>query len=503
MLGLLSKKPDHPMADIKSAQLLLLDLPKNDALKSLHELSAWLESVREQDGFRLDRQFEVLRLLDETARYYERKLIREYYTADGLPSPQEKRVWLALNEFSTQVLLAYLKVQVRYRNGDKGAPAIKEMMPLIAVRGINAARGVLKLAAARHSLFDHAIWVGLAEFYAHAETMQYLDEPVALYAGLDEKTSVRSEFASVLMWYASSFGTLGCLHMHLAERLVAHFGGSFTVSAQRGSDSSFGFDLESPMSPMRLNAELVPQPSLRFIGVGGAQAQIKALLTELEKNVVPEGLNLGGAYEVKDVRAVALRMAERLSPPPARRSVRHNIKVGLSVTSGFHDVVEQTGVGLNFGASNCLIWKVEDLSVSGLRCVLPAAESGGVEIGLLLGIKPEKLDQWGVGVVRRLNRDLRNSLHVGIEMLAKQVIGIGVREHESAEELHALWLDNPGDDSGEVDLLLGPDIFTSSRSLHTQVEGKKYLLMPLKLVERGADYDLARYRKIEQDNTPD
>ena len=34
-----------------------------------------------------------------------------------------------------------------------------------------------------------------------------------------------------------------------------------------------------------------------------------------------------------------------------------------------------------------------------------------------------------------------------------------------------------------------------------QVEGKEYLLLPLALVEQGADYDLARYRMMEQDGS--
>ena len=503
MLGLLNKKSGHPMSDIKSAQMLLLDLPKNDALKSLHEVSAWIESSREQDEFRLDHQFEVLRMLDETARQYERKLMREYYTAVGLSLYQENRLWMALNAFSTQILLAYLNVQVRYRNGDKGAAAIKEMMPLIAARGINAVTGMLKSAAARHALFDQAIWASLAEFYAHAEEQNYLDEPVALYNGAGGKTSVRSEFGTALMWYASSFGTLARLPMHLAERLISHLGSNFTVSAQHEPGSLFSFDLEYPMSPMRLATETSSSPSLRFIGVGTFQPQIDALLKTLEKNLVPEGVNLGGTYEAKDLHIAARHLAERLKfPPPKRRSKRHNVKVSLSVANGFSGIMEQS-IGLNFGSNDSQVWQVEDISVSGIRCILPASAANGVVVGSLVGIKPEKMEHWGVGIVRRLNCDPKKNLHVGIEMLANQVIGVGVRERDADEASHALWLDNPGGDAGEVDLLMSPDIFTSSRSLHTQVEGRKYLLMPLKLVERGADYDLARYRKVEEDSRPD
>lgn len=501
MLALLGKKSDHPLADLKAVQAFLDDLPKNDSLKALQELTSWIESAREQAEFRLDHQFAVLRLLDETARSFERKLMRDYFATTALPAFQENRLWMALNEFFTQVLLAYLTVQVRYRNGDKGASAVKIMMPLIAARGIKAAAGRLKAAAARHALFDQAIWTALAEFYAHAETHQYLDDPFSLYSGSGATTSVREEFASVLMWYASSFGTLSRLPMHLAECMTSHLSRNFTVSAQREPGSLFVFDLMNPMSPMRPSAEITPQPSLRYLGVDKFhQPRIEELLKTLEKNMVPDELNLGGNYEPAAVRAAALHLAEHLkSPPPARRKVRHNIKVSLSVTNGFSGVMGKTDVGLDFGSDNSRTWQVEDISTSGLRCVLPGLRTDGVAIGLLLGIKPEKQDRWGVGIVRRLSRDQKNNLHVGIEMLSYQIDGVGVRSDNGGGEHAALWLDNPGGESSEVDLLMSPDTFTASHSLQTRLGGKNYLLMPLKSVERGEDYELARYRKIEQD----
>jgi hypothetical protein len=36
-----------------------------------------------------------------------------------------------------------------------------------------------------------------------------------------------------------------------------------------------------------------------------------------------------------------------------------------------------------------------------------------------------------------------------------------------------------------------------------QLDDKEYLLLPLALIERGEDYDLARYRMMEQDKGED
>src|SRR3990167_2811565 len=97
--GIFGKKSDHPMADMKSAQALLDDLPKNDAHKMLMELTEWIESVADNPDFKLDHQFAVLRLLDETAQPYARKLARDYFTPQELNKSQENRLWLGLGNF--------------------------------------------------------------------------------------------------------------------------------------------------------------------------------------------------------------------------------------------------------------------------------------------------------------------------------------------------------------------------------------------------------------------
>ena len=500
MLGLFGKKSDHPMADVKSAQELLDVLPKSDALKTLLELTTWVEAVREHAEFQLDNQVAVLRLLDETARTFERKLVRDYFAASALSKFQENRIWMALNEFYAQFAQAYLNVLARYRKGDKGSSAIKSALPLIAVRGICAAVGRLKCAASRYALVDEAVWGSLSEFYSHADAQHYLDEPVLRYSGSAASTSVRCEFASALAWYASSAGTLNRFHMHLAERLTAHLCQSFTVGTQCEPCSIYGFDPQRPLPPMRISEQTAPQPGLYFIGASDVATHIEALLKALEKNVVPEEINLGGSYNAGVVRDVLRHLADCLTlPSPVRRNVRHRIKVSMDVANGFSRLMEHSGIGLNFGEDASVAWEVQDISSGGFRCVVPASRTEGIAIGSLLGIKPENQDHWGVGIVRRLSCDQQNSLHVGVEILANQMTCVWLREQKAEEEQPALWLNNPDDATGEVGLLLSPDTFSANRSLHARLTDKRYLLIPLALIEKGEDYDFAHYRMIEED----
>ena len=47
-------KLDHPLADRKQARALVAELPAYEAVKALEELTRWLESLIDAEGFRLD-----------------------------------------------------------------------------------------------------------------------------------------------------------------------------------------------------------------------------------------------------------------------------------------------------------------------------------------------------------------------------------------------------------------------------------------------------------------
>ncbi len=507
MLGLFGKKSDHPLADIKSAQQVLEELPKSDPLNAVQELTGWLESLVElADDFRLDHELAVLRLLDDAAQPHVRKLLRDYFAVQPVSKFQENRLWTLLNNFYTHSEIAYRDVLTRYRNGGRGASGIKTELAILGARGIAALSGRLKMAAARYALVEPAAWHHLADFYGHAETLGYQNERLVLYAGVPGETSVAQEFATLLTWYGLSAGVLSPLQEHITERLIAFAGKGLRMDDRYNGNALFVFDLSQPTPPMRLTTESTVHPALRFISVLDAVKELNALNKTLEKGIVPGEVNFGGAnYDAELVRDILRRLVDTLTQPlPTRRNPRRKIRVNLKVANGFFKMLEQTEVGLNFSHEGGETWEVEDISVTGFRSVLPPAQSAGIKIGSLVGTKPENVNQWGAGIVRRLSRDEKNNLHVGVEVLSTQIVGISLtdRVHAADEETQvALYLNRPNDTSGEAWLLMRPDTFSSNRSLNMDLGGKGYLLLPLELVESGDDYDLARYRRMEQDTS--
>jgi len=503
--GIFGKKSDHPLADIKSAHALLNDLPKNDAHKMLMELSEWIESVSDNTDFKLDHQFAILLLLDETAQPYVRKLARDYFAPQELGKFQENRLWLVLGNLFRHTAKAYCAVFSRYCSGDKGASAIKPHVPLLAARALHSMTGRLKYICTHYGPIDKTIWENLAQIYRHAEQQQYLDTPLDLYSGTSGSTTVKRQIGHLLGWYGCGVDTLNPLCMHLTERLVAQHSSDIHIGAQQDEDSLFSFDLDHPAAPMRVKVGAAAHPSTRFIGMAAMLPKLRDLIKMLEKNVVPENLILGGTYDAEPVREAVQFLADYLSDPPLRRNARRSIKVNLNVTNGFAKVIERTDVGLNFSEDQPALWEIGDISLSGFFTVLPTQGADELRIGSLLGIQPDGVPHWGVAVVRRMMRDDANRLHVGVEMLANQISGVALSQSGGGNEEFedgqpALWLhEKQGTASGETNLLMKAGTFSAHRSLLAQLDGKNYLLIPNGLQERGIDYDLAKFRVIAQE----
>jgi hypothetical protein len=508
MLGLFSNKSDHPLANLKSAQQLLDDLPKGDPVEVLQEVGDWIEELFDpENSFRMDHQFAVLRMLDEAIQPYLRKIIYSYFAVVEPPAFKEKRLWRAMNGYYTYTEVGYLHLIRSLQNGEKGSSSVRPHLAMISARGILAVFGRLEGSAVRYAQIDPLLWLHLAEFYTLAEIEHCQDEIIPFYPGLTAQTSVQHLLASVLMWYSVGVGVFKPLDLHISKCLIIHMCQSFSITEHFETGSQFVFDLKNATSPARVTVDGAMYPgSSRFMSIGAVNGQLDNLLKTLAKNIVPDGLNFGVAYSAEAVAEVVLRLTILCqSTLPTRKHTRRKIKMDVNVLNGFFNVIEKTRAGERVSSTESESWDVEDMSATGLRCVLPAALANNVKIGTLLGIKPEKGEYWGAGVVRRLRRDEQNNLHIGVRILANKVLNVMVIDPDGGPEAQhtALLLDRTDEQGSESWMLMKPDTFSISRSPTMMLDKQSYLLMPLALVERGEDFDLVRYRKMTHDTGSD
>ena len=197
-LNLFGGKVDHPMADAKQAQQRVAELPA-DAVKALQEISELLESIIQTDGFKLDRRFENIDLLDGAAKNHQRKLAQDYLAMPRQQKFQENRLWTGVYGFWKHLGDAYIHCVHGHETNLGGAAAIRKNMPVIVARAIRTLTLQLKWVLLRYGLAESRIWADLARLYKLAEQKEYAESMIAIYPGSHGSGTVQREFLKALM----------------------------------------------------------------------------------------------------------------------------------------------------------------------------------------------------------------------------------------------------------------------------------------------------------------
>ncbi|HUO44390.1 MAG TPA: hypothetical protein VMT94_05690 [Burkholderiales bacterium] len=506
-MALFASKPDHPMADIRQAKTYIAELPA-DAYKAIEEITYWLDSVTREE-FKADHRLALIDLLDQAAKNHQRKLSQDYVATERKQKFLETRLWKAVFEFWKALGDAYLRCIEQYQ---AGAGAIKKDLPVIVARALRALTLQLKWELLRYGPIEDRIWADIGRLYQFADTRYFTTDQIAIYPGAHGASSVQTEFLKAVMLGVSSTDGLVPLRQEIAERVVAHFGGLFTLQPQPGEGCNYFLDLAMREPPARVRKGVTAGPTTRFFGAGRALPALYKLMQDIkQKDGVPSDVYLGGNFETALVLAVLQHLAMYWSDhAPARDSERRKIATRLTVVHGYPEIVAALGahadaVSLVFDEPDGESWIVENVSDGGYGAIIPQVRGDWICVGAVVGVKTETAKAWGAGVIRRLTRDKFEQRCVGIQLLSKSATAVRLAPAGNVSSLNAtregdqaILLSVAPDKNGEIELLLRVGSFTTGQSLDMSVGGKSYLLMPSKLIEGGDDFDWARFRLMER-----
>jgi hypothetical protein len=505
-------KPDHPMADPKQARSLIAEFPAHDATKALGEVTFWLDSLSRTDGLRLDYRFEVYDALDQAAKIHQRKLSQDYLATDRHEKFRESKLWNTIFEFWKTLGLCYNQCIEQFQAGTGGAASLKEDLPVVVARALHTLTLQLKWSALRYGPVDDRVWSDLGRIYLFAESKRLSATQLDIYPGAYGQGTVEQEFLKALMLGVSSTDGLTPLKQEIAERIVAHFGKFYQIQARPGPACNFYFDLSMRKPPSRVIKNIEANPTNRYFGPGKALPALRQMIDEIKRRqTVPPDVNLGGSYEPNLVRAVMAHLAMYWSEkPPARRSERRKIATRLTVVHGMEEILrcikpregdESLDIQVKHASES---WIVENVSAGGFGAIVPPVKGDWIEVGSVLGVMSETAKYWGAGIVRRLSCDEFQQRRVGIQLVSKAVIPVRLSPAGNVSSINvvrdgdaAVLLSTTPDTHGDVELLLKTGSYIPNQPLEMNVHGKRYYLMPRRLVEGGGDFDWAKFKVME------
>ena len=490
------RKPDHPLADEKSAKEALAALPKNDAEKALEELHDWIVSVGATDEFKPERRAEIFLQLDESALPFHRKLARDYVANKNLQKTQEVRIWRAVSGFWKDLATAYVAC-IDQCAADSGLSSkLKSRLPLLCTRTVRAIAGQLKWQYMHYEPIDAETWKAVGRVVRFAELKKVHTESVKLYPNAPQSSSAEREFVKLLMVSGSSPDCLSPREIELAEWIVAHMGASFVLSPTHQPQITYNYiDLASGLPPQRMMQALSPSPDLRFFAAGPATEQLDNVIRVVESGAPPSDLNLGGTYEGPQVLGVCLRLkASWASPPPVRKSDRYQVSHNLNVASGMAGVLARLQGGQATPSQES--WVTENIGAGGVFAVVSNVQGDALSIGKLVGLSVAGgSGAYSVGIIRRWSRRPKMQSGVAIRTFARAAFPVtfgGVAPQD------AILLNDDRSLREEVLICQREGAFDKRIGPVLDFEGENFLLVPVGIVESGEDFDIARYKVMRQ-----
>lgn len=506
-------RTDHNLASAKELKRVLADLPLKDDLKTIVELSGWLESVANADSFPLLALFEAVRQMDETAQPFMRRLTRDYLGVARRPVAEERSMWSAATAYWSSAALAYQRLLAEYakalvsKETVKAVEQVKVFLPLLYARLIGVLAAHRKWCHFHYVPAPDGLWLTIGSAYLAAQENKADIKPVQLYPQLPGATTVVQEYVQAIVLDASSLDALKPAEMELAEKLIAHFAPLFSFGLVNRPDNLYWIDAAEDKPPVRLARLPKATPTVRLLGFGQAPEALAALARVVERGDVPPDLALGGQYPGRLVLKVLRHLASYwTSQPPQRQHHRHAVKSSLSVLRGFPSCIKLHGgrrsdedeSDLTFVPDATESWLVENASMGGFGASAPA-RSARLAIGDLLALQPDGGQNWLLGLVRRYGRDPGGRALIGVETLSKQGLLLSLFRRGGSgyvvagSGIQAILLDGV-DGAESVRVLLPATTFDLNESYDSRFDEKPILLSPVELNESGHDYQVGRYR---------
>jgi len=490
------RKPDHPLADDKSAREALAALPKADAAKAIEEVRDWIESINATEDFKPERRAELILMLDEAAHLHHRKLAREYLSNDRLPKFQEATLWRALAGLWSDLAGAYMACLDSFASDSGSMGRIKARLPLFCTRSVHALACQLKWQYLHYEPVDAATWGAMVKVHRFAEGKKVHRESIPLYPGLPQGSSVEREFLQALMLAASAPDCLMPVEIELAEWIVAHFSGAFLLTNVHKPQETYNYiDMAQASPPKRLTQAPPASPGLRFFAAGQAAGQLDAMIRVVEGGGLPSDLNLGGTYDPPKVLAVLRHLKMYwASTPPVRKTERYEVKHRLTVVHGLEEVLAR--LQGTEAQSNAESWVTENISSGGVGAIVSNAQGDWLGIGKLVGLAVEGgSGAYSIGMVRRCTRLPRLQANVGIRTFARSAFPVSVSGREEAD---SILVSDSRELGEEVSICMREGGFDKRDSPTMLFDDKTYLLIPIDISVSGDEFEVGRYRAMLQ-----
>lgn len=459
------------MSSMTEARKLLAELPEDDALKALEEITSWLTSITDTPGFSADLRSNLIKLLDETGQPFHADLLKKYLASPHSQDFQGMQHWHGVHRFFRALAQAYEESIAAIQREKLKPYEIQEKMPLLCVRLLRAAAEQMKLELMRYIDIEQTTWARAFNCYSIAETCQIDGAMLVAYPGHAIHTSPQYELLRILVLHESAPGNLSPNQIEVAFRIAGRMASFFDLTLEKDVNSEYCIDLAQPHPPKVVNSAITATPTMRYFSALRALPRVIEIIKQHERDAIDKERRFGSEFTPEGKLTVLKHLLVYWDKNhPHRLLERRGISTNIEVVHSFrtisklvtyidlgqdHGLSEEDASALNARSKISVmgegkegytseLWTVIDASFGGIGGIIPRAAGAWVKIGDLCGIKAHNAQTWWVGVIRRLHTDQQALMHVGIEILAKKSLSVWLRVLGKGTERVSNWETSSG-----------------------------------------------------------
>jgi hypothetical protein len=518
------KKSDDPVGDLKSATVWVQELPLADVHRAHIEIVRALSSINENKKMPLKERIRVCMYLNEKAQGLQDKLTRDYLSAMDDLHAVERNYLHTILAFWDEMAVAY-QICIRSFAHD---PSTKlwPTIHIITARALHFYAMQAKWAHLRYLPVEGSVWRNLHRLYLFAERENFDKTAIKLFPDRSDETNCLSEYMQPLMLQLANPESLQPMQINQLDQWLNTWTKSLTLERQfRPQRQLYAVNLGDTKPARSLRRNMLGE-KYRYWGVGLLVVTIDKAIEQLKNGELPARLGLGEDCRLPQCLDLIETVERRWSKKDVQRKHERtpNVKV-VHVVQGLADIIAQLKpgakirrkkgetigyqvIGLTVGGTPIDSdtqseghlfepvleqWIMENESVSGYGVTLNPSAHGGLRIGTLIGLKPEKAPHFLIGVVRRMNKNPSSKTYVGIETLCQTPIPVELHPLPSGDQpagrhTEAIYLLEMPQAQIARSLLLPCNSAQLGHLMQLKAQGKIYTIRLQKILEENPDY---------------
>jgi hypothetical protein len=544
LFNFLRKKTEstHPLGNDDGVQEVIDGLPIGNPGLRLEEIGDWI-AVSERTGLDLETRARAYARLDEAGREAVSDLFFNLLSAPP-DSPAVEQCWAPLTRYTRNAMRSYCDL-LRDNEGQVESSLSAEVISRSIFRGLHAAMCLKKLLHMKIQIVPPELMAEIYWLFLMAEKNQITRNPLKMYPGKAEPTTIQQEFVAGIAFEMGPWQNLKLAQMELLDLLVRKFSANFSFRGIAERNASYAVDLASRFGPIRLHADKPQTASMRYIGTGIVLGHIAQLFKQLQSNgAIPDWFSLPGAHPKREYVAMLKKLQLCWSDDSAdRRQPRERQEMQIDALHGFREIrrmvasIEYIQSGrttayrverpdaeqepavpldsqqrlkqMELAGDRQLMqqWTLIDRSKTGIGAVANRHYEW-LKVGALIGFRKTSSMQWSIGVARRLSRNARGQIIVGMQLFEGE---LAVTRAGALDKLVSLLFEDPtmvseGPIFSWHDAVVMRGTTTILMQNGRYAEGARYLLnigaekkyvRLTTLLEEGNDYCLSHYEEYE------